>query len=81
MYYIFVILLIIFAITLLFININTFQMRDHKFWYISLIIINLSLMFFIIIFYYKKVSEPGARGFRGYNGEIGQEGENYESCS
>jgi uncharacterized membrane protein YdjX (TVP38/TMEM64 family) len=80
MYYIFAILLIILTLTILFVNNNSFQMKEHKFWFISLVCINLSLMLFIIIFYYKKAREPGARGFRGYDGVVGQVGENYESC-
>ena len=74
-------LLFVLCLTALFVNYKSFEMINHKFWLVSLISINVSVLLFFIIFYYKKVNEPGARGFRGYQGVIGETGENYESCS
>jgi len=44
-------------------------------WFICLLIINLSLILFIYIFYYNKINTPGDNGNygdKGYEGEIGE---------
>jgi hypothetical protein len=74
-------LLFVLCITVFFVNYKSFEIINHKFWLASLIIVNISVLLFIIIFYYKKTTEPGARGFKGYQGVIGGSGDNYESCS
>jgi uncharacterized membrane protein YdjX (TVP38/TMEM64 family) len=80
MYYILLILLCMLSVTIIYVNYKSFEIINHKFWIFSLSIINISILLFFIIFYYKKKNEPGARGFRGYKGINGDTGENYESC-
>jgi len=44
-------------------------------WFISLLIINLSLIIFIYVFYYNKINTPGDSGNygdKGFQGEIGK---------
>lgn len=81
MYILFLILFIVLILTFIFVNFNSFQMKEHIFWLGSLLSINIIIMIVIIRFYFKKKYEPGARGLRGYEGETGPDGEDFESCS
>ena len=81
MYTLFIILFIVLVITILLVNYNSFQMKEHKFWLASLITINISLFAFVIYFYFKKTREGGATGLRGYKGDDGADGEDFNSCS
>jgi|SaaInlStandDraft_7_1057024.scaffolds.fasta_scaffold334873_2 hypothetical protein len=81
MYYIFVLLLAILIISVLFVNYNSFQIKEHKFWLASLLLINVLLCIFIVSFYYKKKYEPGATGYVGYEGKDGINGNNFNICS
>ena len=74
-------LFIVLVLTFIFVNFSSFQIKEHVFWLVSLLMINLGLMIATIRFYYKKKYEPGARGFRGDKGDIGIDGEDFESCS
>lgn len=76
MYPLFIVLFIIFVLSLIFIDYKSFQLRNNNYWLISLIVINIILMMFYFIYYYKKIRNVGITGPRGIDGDIGPNGEN-----
>jgi hypothetical protein len=68
-----------------FISLFSFMNTSNKYavgnkWFFSLLIVNIIIFIFIVMFYYVKKDTPGYSGASGYNGLPGDNGDVCKIC-